>query len=99
MNARDIAGERKKKKKKKVQLMMVVCVRWYCVGLTALLDAVSWVRSSRAENFLGRGDFPLGVNMGSDSIFPKTLSDESIDQGVVCAYMYSIAWTQKMFMS
>ena len=38
--------------------------------------------------------------MGSDSIPPK-LSDESINGGVVCAHMHSIARTQKIltFMS
>ena len=47
-------------------------------------------------NFYGRGDFSLGVNMGSNSIPPKTLSDESIDRGLVCAYMHYIARTQKI---
>ena len=28
-------------------------------------------RSSSEDFFSGRGDFPLGVNMGSDSIFQK----------------------------
>ena len=48
--------------------------------------------------FSGWGDFSLGVNMGSDSIPPlkKTLSDESIDWGLVCAHIHSIAWTQKI---
>ena len=51
--------------------------------------------------FSGRGDFSLGVNMGSNSILPKTLSDESINRGLVCAYMHFIARTQKIltFMS
>ena len=51
--------------------------------------------------FSGRGDFSLGVNMGSNSIPPKTPSDESINQGLVCAYMHFIAQTQKIltFMS
>ena len=40
--------------------------------------------------FFGRGDFPLGVDMSSDSIPPKTLWDESINQGLVCAHMHSI---------
>ena len=44
---------------------------WWCVGLTVLLDAASWVRSSSEENCSRRGDFPLGANMGSDSIPPK----------------------------
>ena len=34
--------------------------------------------------------------MGSNSIPPKTLSDESINRGLVCAHMHSIAWTQKI---
>ena len=51
--------------------------------------------------FSGRGDFSLGVNMGSNSIPPKTLSGESINRGLVCAHMHFIARTRKilMFMS
>ena len=51
--------------------------------------------------FSSRGDFSLGVNMGSNSIPPKTPSDESINRGLVCAHMLSIARTQKIltFMS
>ena len=51
--------------------------------------------------FSGRGDFSLGVSMGSNSIAPKTLSDESINRGLVCAHMHFIARTQKIltFMS
>ena len=33
--------------------------------------------------------------MGSDSIPPKTLSDESTNRALVCAHMHSIARTQK----
>ena len=44
--------------------------------------------------FSGRGDFSLGVNMGSNSIPPKTPSDESINRGLVCAHMHFIARTQ-----
>ena len=51
--------------------------------------------------FSGRGDFSLEVSMGSNSIPPKTLSDESINRGLVCAHMHFIARTQKIltFMS
>ena len=51
--------------------------------------------------FSGRGDFSLGVNMGSNSIPPKTPSDESINRGLHCAHMHFIARTQKIltFMS
>ena len=51
--------------------------------------------------FSGTGDFSLGVNMGSNSIPPKTLLDESINRGLVCAHMHFIARTQKIltFMS
>ena len=51
--------------------------------------------------FSGRGNFSLGVNMSSNSISPKTLSDESINRGLVCAHMHFIAQTQKIrtFMS
>ena len=42
----------------------------------------------------GRGDFSLGVNMGSDSISQKLL-DESINRDLVCAHMHFIMWTQK----
>ena len=41
--------------------------------------------------FSSTGDFSLGVNMGSNSVPPKTLSDESINQGLVCALMHFIA--------
>ena len=53
------------------------------------------------ETFSGRGDFSLGDNMGSNSIPQKTLSDESINRGLVCAHMHFIARTQKIltFMS
>ena len=34
--------------------------------------------------------------MGSNSIPPRTLSDESINQGLVCAHMHFIARTQKI---
>ena len=39
--------------------------------------------------------------MGSNSIPPKTLSDESINRGIVCAHIHFIARTQKIltFMS
>ena len=71
--------------------------RWYC--LSSLSTALR-VRSSSGE-FFGRGDFSLGVNMGSNSIPPKTLLDESINRGLVCAHMHFIARTQKIltFMS
>ena len=47
--------------------------------------------------FLVEGIFPLGSN----SIPPETPSDESINRGLVCAYMHFIARTQKIltFMS
>ena len=50
------------------------------------------------------GHFPVegvGVNMGSNSIPPKTPSDESINRGLVCAHMHFIARTGKIltFMS
>ena len=42
--------------------------------------------------FLVEGIFPL-VNMGFNSIPQKPLSDESINQGLVCAHMHSIVQT------
>ena len=75
----------------------------------------AWARCPRCRGFdppLGtfsdRGDFSLGVNMGSNSISPpppppqrKKLSDESINRGLVCAHMHFIARTPKIltFMS
>ena len=58
-------------------------------------------RNSSVGSAWARCPFSLGVNMGSNSIPPKTLSDESINRGLVCAHMYFIAWTQKIltFMS
>ena len=73
--------------------------RWWCVGLAVLLDAASWVRSSSEENFSNKWDFSLGVitpTSRSDSIPQKTLSDESINQGLVCVHVYSISQTQKI---
>ena len=71
--------------------------RWLYAGLAVLLDAASWVPSSSGEIFFGRGDFSLGFGLHS----PKSVSDESINWGLVCAHMHSIARTQKilMFMS
>ena len=37
--------------------------------------------------------------MGSNSIPPKTLSDESISQGLVCAHTHFTARAQKILMS
>ena len=68
----------------------------------------AWARCPQRRGFdspLGTisagGDFSLGVNMGSNSIPPKTLSGESINRGLVCAHMHFIARTQKIltFMS
>ena len=69
---------------------------WLCIGLTVLRDAASCVRSSSEGDFCGRGDFSFGVKMGSDSIPPRTLSDDSMNQSQVCANMHSIAQTQKI---
>ena len=51
--------------------------------------------------FSGKGDFSFGVYMGSDSIPQKTLLDESINRGLVCVHVHSIAQTEKVltFMS
>ena len=79
------------------------CIR----GPEQLVGSV-WARRPQRRGFdppLGkfscRGDFSLGVNMGSNSIPPKTLLDESINRGLVCAHMHFIARTQKIltFMS
>ena len=64
--------------------------RWKCIWLAVLLDAESWVWSSSGENFSGWGNFSFGVNMGSDSIPSKTLLDERINRGLVCAHMHCI---------
>ena len=52
-------------------------------------------------NTIHTKDFSLGVNMGSNSISPKTPSNESINRGLVYAHMHFIAQTQKIltFMS
>ena len=52
-------------------------------------------------NFPVEGIFPLELTMGSNSIPPKTLSDESINRGLVCAHIHFIARIQKIltFMS
>ena len=68
----------------------------------------TWARCPRCRGFdpplgtfSGTGDFSLGVIMGSNSIPPKTPSDESINRGLVCVHMHFIARTQKIltFMS
>ena len=67
---------------------LVVC--WgRCPACCSVVDSVLlW-----GEFFSGRGDFSLGVNMGSDSIPPKTLSDENVNRSLVCTHMHSIART------
>ena len=76
-------------------------------GIAQLVVLVLAVHSVAGSTLLWghlpvEGDFSLGVNMGSNSIPPKTLSDESINRGLVCAHMHDfIARTQKIltFMS
>ena len=70
------------------------------------MDIVVWYEVDKPTIMImimifGRGDFSLGVNMGSNSIPPKTPLDESINRGLVCAHMHFIAQTQKIltFMS
>ena len=79
-----------------------------CIGGRNSSVGSAWARCPQRRGFdpplgtfSGRGDFSLGVNMGSNSIPPKTSSDESINRGLVCAHMHSIARTQKIltFMS
>ena len=50
---------------------------------------------------LVEGIFPLELTWVLTPFLPKTLSDESINRGLVCAHMHSIARTQKIltFMS
>ena len=82
-------------------------LRWQLGGRNSSVGS-AWARCPQRQGFdiplgtfSGRGDFSLGVNMGSNSIPPKTLSDESINRGLVCAHMHYIARTQKIltFMS
>ena len=69
----------------------------------SVLGSLSCVMQRRGNILLasGRGDFSLGDSMGSDSIPPKTLSDESINRSLVCAHMHFILQSQKIltFMS
>ena len=76
-----------------------------CLGITSDLgrnslvgDAASWVGPD--PELPAEGIFPLEFTWVLTP-FPKTLLDDSINQGLVCAHMHSIAWTQKMmtFMS
>ena len=82
-------------------------VRHFCGGQNSSVGS-AWARCPQRcgfdpplGTFSSRGDFSLGVNMGSNSIPPKTLSDESINRGLVCAHMHFIARTEKIltFMS
>ena len=52
-------------------------------------------------NFPAEGIFPLELTWVQTPFPPKTLSDESINRGLVCAHMHFIARTQKIltFMS
>ena len=79
-----------------------------CTGGRNSSVGSAWARCPQRRGFdppLGtfsvEGIFPLGVNMASNSIPPKTPSDESINRVLVCAYMHFIARTQKIltFMS
>ena len=85
-------------------IIVIITVIW---GRNSSVGS-AWARCPRCRGFdpplgtfSGRGDFSLGVNMGSNSIPPKTPSDESINRGLVCAHMHFIARTQKIltFMS
>ena len=65
-----------------------------CVGFAALCDAASWVRSY--SELLVEGIFFPCSKHGLWLQSPKTFSDESINRGLVCAHMHSIAWTLKI---
>ena len=85
-----------------VQPISVFVLECYCGGRNSSVGS-AWARCPRCRGFdpplgtfSGRGDFSLGVNMGSNSIPPKTPSDESINRGLVCAHMHFIAQTQKI---
>ena len=69
---------------------------WLGAGIAQLVVLVRRGFDPPLGTFSGRGDFSLG-----NSIPPKTLSDESINRGPVCAHMHFIALTQKIltFMS
>ena len=59
----------------------------------------AWCRFNpplRIFSVYGIYNFSFGVNMGSDSIPQKSLSDENINLNLVYTYMHSIAWTQKI---
>ena len=67
-------------------------------SISILRDAASRVRPSSKPS--GGGDFLLELT-GILTPFPKTLLDEIINRGLVCAHMHSIARTQNIltFMS
>ena len=88
---------------------ILLSVSFAAVSLSVILwlfESCVWGRNRSAGSVFGslscvvwasgRGDFFPGVNMVSDSIPPKTLSDESINQGLVCAHMHSSTQTQKI---
>ena len=62
-------------------------------GFPVLPDAASRVRPSSEPPL--EGIFPLALTWAL-TLFPKAISDESINQGLVCAHMHSIARTQKV---
>ena len=43
-----------------------------------------------------QGFVELELGPKADVTLPKTLSDESINRGLICAHMHFIAWTQKI---
>ena len=88
-------------------LAVMAALSYIVMGRNSTVGS-AWARCPQCHGFnppqgkfSGRGDFSLGVNMGSNSIPPKTPSDESINRGLVCAHMHFIARTQKIltFMS
>ena len=70
------------------------------LGLIGLVNLV-YIEGSGPEWYISSMLYSHGVNMGSNSIPPKTSLDESINRGLVCAHMHFIARTQKIltFMS
>ena len=67
----------------------------------SVLGALFCLMQRRGFHPPPRTIFPLELTWVLTQFPPKTLSDESINQGLVCAHMHSIALTQKIltFMS
>ena len=81
-----------------IRMMRLEQLSRLCVWLAVLHDAALQAQTSSEAPVEGISS--PGVKPGFWIHSLKTLLDESINQGLVCAHMHSITWTEHMdFMS